>query len=129
MNGMNNVTGNPHMVPFGLMPAADQINHMNDQNQLSRQSSMNRLEDTNGEERRNVPAPVMSASSQQQQQYNGNVPTSMSTNINPQLANYNMSQSQNGVPMFNGGSNHNQQSGLDWQTMFTQQGDRNQNRA
>lgn len=122
MNGMNNVTGNPHMVPFGLIPAADQINHMNDQNQLSRQSSMNRLEDTNGEERRNVPAPVMSASSQQQQQYNGNVPTSMSTNINPQLANYNMSQNQNGVPMFNGGSNHNQQSGLDWQTMFTQQG-------
>lgn len=122
MNGMNNVTGNPHMVPFGLIPAADQINHMNDQNQLSRQSSMNRLEDTNGEERRNVPAPVMTASSQQQQQYNGNVPTSMSTNINPQLANYNMSQNQNGVPMFNGGSNHNQQSGLDWQTMFTQQG-------
>lgn len=122
MNGMNNVTGNPHMVPFGLIPAAEQINHMNDQNQLSRQSSMNRLEDTNGEERRNVPAPVMTASSQQQQQYNGNVPTSMSTNINPQLANYNMSQNQNGVPMFNGGSNHNQQSGLDWQTMFTQQG-------
>jgi hypothetical protein len=122
MNGMNNVTGNPHMVPFGLIPAADQINHMNDQNQLSRQSSMNRLEETNGEERRNVPAPVMTASSQQQQQYNGNVPTSMSTNINPQLANYNMSQNQNGVPMFNGGSNHNQQSGLDWQTMFSQQG-------
>lgn len=108
------------MVPFGLIPAADQMqNHMsnpNDQNQLSRSSSMNRLEDAN-DDRRN--GPVMNSG---QQQYNGNVPTSMATNINPQLAGYQMQQSQNGVPMFNGGSNSNQQSGLDWQAMFQQQG-------
>lgn len=120
MNGMNNVQGNP-MVPFGLIPAADQMqSHMsnpNDQNQLSRSNSMNRLEDAN-DDRRN--GPVMAPSAQQQ--YNGNVPTSMATNINPQLAGYNMQQSQNGVPMFNGGSNSNQQSGLDWQAMFQQQG-------
>ncbi|ROW09637.1 hypothetical protein VMCG_02677 [Cytospora schulzeri] len=119
MNGMNNVQGNP-MVPFGLIPAADQMqSHMsnpNDQNQLSRSSSMNRLEDAN-DDRRN--GPVMTSG---QQQYNGNVPTSMATNINPQLAGYQMQQSQNGVPMFNGGSNSNQQSGLDWQAMFQQQG-------
>jgi hypothetical protein len=47
---------------------------------------------------------AVNGSSLQQQQYNGNLPTSMSTNINPQLANYNMSQNQNGVPMFNGQS-------------------------
>lgn len=108
------------MVPFGLIPAADQMQgHMsnpNDQSQLSRSSSMNRLEDAN-DDRRNG-----SVMNQGQQQYNGNVPTSMATNINPQLAGYQMQQSQNGVPMFNGGQNQNQQSGLDWQAMFQQGG-------
>lgn len=111
LNGMSNVH-NPSMVPFGLIPA-DQM-HMssnpNDQAQhLSRSSS-------NSEERRSGPAPILNPSTQQQ--YNG-VPTSMAQQMAPQMANYNMSQNQNGVPMFNGGSNgQQQQSGLDWQAMF-----------
>lgn len=118
---MNNVQ-NPGLVPFGLIPAAD-MNHMssnpNDQAQLSRSSSMNRLDDGNNDDRRSVPAPVMANSNQQQ--YNGNVPTSMSSQMAPQLANYNMQQNQNGVPaMFNGGSNSTQQP-VDWQAMFSQQ--------
>lgn len=103
---MNNVH-NPNMVPFGLM-ATGHMSNPNDQAQLSRSSS-------NSEERGSVPAPV-------QQQYSS-VPTSMAQQMNPQLANYSMSQNQNGVPMFNGGSNgQQQQSGLDWQAMFNQQG-------
>lgn len=104
---MNNVH-NPNLVPFGLMPGGHMSSNPNDQaQQLSRSSS-------NSEERGNVPAPV-------QQQYNS-VPTSMAQQMNPQLANYSMSQNQNGVPMFNGGSNGNQQqSGLDWQAMFSSQ--------
>ncbi|PSS02123.1 hypothetical protein BD289DRAFT_458213 [Coniella lustricola] len=111
MNGMNNVH-NPSMVPFGLIPA-DQM-HMssnpNDQAQhLSRSSS-------NSEERRNGPAPILNPSSQQQ--YNG-VPTSMAQQMAPQMANYSMPQNQNGVPMFNGQPNgQQQQSNLDWQAMF-----------
>lgn len=104
---MNNVH-NPNLVPFGLMAGGHMSSNPNDQaQQLSRSSS-------NSEERGNVPAPV-------QQQYNS-VPTSMAQQMNPQLANYSMSQNQNGVPMFNGGSNGNQQqSGLDWQAMFSSQ--------
>lgn len=111
MSGMNNVH-NPSMVPFGLIPA-DQL-HMssnpNDQAQhLSRSSS-------NSEERRNGPAPILNPSSQQQ--YNG-VPTSMAQQMAPQMANYSMPQNQNGVPMFNGQANgQQQQSNLDWQAMF-----------
>lgn len=118
---MNNVQ-NPGLVPFGLIPAAD-MNHMssnpNDQQaQLSRSSSMNRLDDGNNDDRRSVPAPVMASN---QQQYNGSVPTSMPTQMAPQMAPYNMQQNQNGVPnMFNGGSNSNQQP-VDWQAMFNQQ--------
>lgn len=103
---MNNVH-NPNLVSFGLMGAHMSSNPNDQAQQLSRSSS-------NSEERGNVPAPV-------QQQYNS-VPTSMAQQMNPQLANYSMSQNQNGVPMFNAGSNGNQQqSGLDWQAMFSSQ--------
>lgn len=103
---MNNVH-NPNLVPFGLMTGGHMSNPNDQAQQLSRSSS-------NSEERGNVPAPV-------QQQYNS-VPTSMAQQMNPQLANYSMSQNQNGVPMFNGGSNGSQQqSGLDWQAMFSSQ--------
>lgn len=108
---MNNVH-NPNMVPFGLIPNHMGSNHNDQAQQLSRSSS-------NSEERGSVPAPSMNPSNQQQY----SVPTSMATQMAPQLANYSMSQNQNGVPMFNGGSNGNQQqSGLDWQAMFSQQG-------
>lgn len=121
MNGMHNMH-NPNMVPFGLVPAADQM-HManpNDQAQQLSRSSSNSADD-----RRSVPAQVMNPSNQQQY---SSIPTSMAQQMAPQMANYSMSQNQNGVPMFNGGSNgqqqqqQQQQSGLDWQAMFSQQG-------
>lgn len=121
MNGMHNMH-NPNMVPFGLVPAADQM-HManpNDQAQQLSRSSSNSADD-----RRSVPAQVMNQSTQQQY---SSIPTSMAQQMAPQMANYSMSQNQNGVPMFNGGSNgqqqqqQQQQSGLDWQAMFSQQG-------
>lgn len=121
MNGMHNMH-NPNMVPFGLVPAADQM-HManpNDQAQQLSRSSSNSADD-----RRSVPAQVMNQSTQQQY---SSIPTSMAQQMAPQMANYGMSQNQNGVPMFNGGSNgqqqqqQQQQSGLDWQAMFSQQG-------
>ncbi|KAJ4414621.1 hypothetical protein N0V82_007804 [Gnomoniopsis sp. IMI 355080] len=122
MNGMHNMH-NPNMVPFGLVPAADQM-HMANPNdhqaqQLSRSSS------NSADDRRSVPAQVMNQSNQQQY---SSIPTSMAQQMAPQMANYSMSQNQNGVPMFNGGSNgqqqqqQQQQSGLDWQAMFSQQG-------
>ncbi|KAJ9131580.1 C2H2 transcription factor [Pleurostoma richardsiae] len=118
MNGMNGMPTEGMVHPFGLIPAPDGMNNMaNDQNQLSRSSSMNRMEDANGQDRRNVAGSVMGAS----QPYNGNVPNSMAANINPQLANYNMPANQNGMQMFSG-SNSNQQSGLDWSQMFSQGG-------
>lgn len=121
MNGMHSMH-NPNMVPFGLVPAGDQM-HManpNDQAQQLSRSSSNSADD-----RRSVPAQVMNQSTQQQY---SSIPTSMAQQMAPQMANYSMSQNQNGVPMFNGGSNgqqqqqQQQQSGLDWQAMFSQQG-------
>lgn len=133
MNGMNNVPGDGMVHPFGLIPAPDGINNMsNDQAQLSRSSSMNRLEDANNQDRRSVAGSVMGASTRGgsfDQTYNGNVSASMAANINPQLANYNMPPNQNGMPMF-GGQNSNQQFSGDWSQMFSQgDADRNQTRA
>ncbi|KAL1883797.1 hypothetical protein VTK73DRAFT_8333 [Phialemonium thermophilum] len=120
MNGMGNMPAADGMVPFGLIPASDGMNNIaNDQSQLSRSSSMNRLDDAN-RDRRNMPGSVMGQPARGttfEQPYNGDVPNNMSANINPQLANYNMPSAQNGMPMF-GGANSTQQSNLDWSQMF-----------
>ena len=115
MNGMGNMSGDVGMVPFNLIPAPDAMNNIaNDQPQLSRSSSMNRLEDAN-RDRRNMTDPVMGTSTHQP--YSGDVSGNMSANINPQLANYSIPPPQNGMPMF-GGASSNQQSNLDWSQMF-----------
>jgi hypothetical protein len=104
------------MVPFGLIPAPDGMNSIaNDQNQISRSSSINRIDDAN-RDRRSMTGSVMGGSTRPgsyEQSYNGDV----SNNINPQLANYSMPPAQNGMPMF-GGQNATQQSNLDWAQMF-----------
>lgn len=118
MNGMGNMPADG-MVPFGLIPASDGMNNIaNDQTQLSRSSSMNRLDDAN-RDRRNMNDSVMGASTRPnyEQPYNGDVSNNMSANINPQLANYSIPPPQNGLPMF-GGTNSTQQSNLDWSQMF-----------
>ncbi|KAI1081738.1 fungal-specific transcription factor domain-containing protein [Whalleya microplaca] len=112
MNGMNNMPGDGVVHPFGMVQIQDGMGNMaNDQNQLSRSSSMSRMEDNGNRDRRSMTGG-----------YNGDVSNSMSSNINPQLANFNMPPNQNGMPMY-GASGSGQQSGsLDWAQMFQQTG-------
>lgn len=131
INGMGNMPADG-MVPFGLMPASDGMNNIaNDQSQLSRSSSMNRLDDAN-RDRRSMPNSVMGGASTRgnsyDQSYNGDVSNNISSNINPQLANYSMPPTQNGLPMF-GGASSTPQSMPDWAQMFQADADRNQTRA
>lgn len=110
MNGMNNMSGEGVVHPFGMVQIPESMGNMaNDQNQLSRSSSMSH--DNSNRDRRNMPGG-----------YNGDVSSSMSSNINPQLANFNMPPNQNGMPMYGA-------SGSDWTQMFPPDSDRNQNRA
>ncbi|ORY63149.1 fungal-specific transcription factor domain-containing protein [Pseudomassariella vexata] len=112
MNGMNNMQGDNVVHPFGMVQMNDGMQNMaNDQNQLSRSSSMSRMEDANNRDRRSMTGG--------NSVYNGDMQSTMASNINPQLANYSMSQNQNGMPMF-GGSNPGQQD-LNW-NMFQQTG-------
>jgi hypothetical protein len=121
LNGLNNMPGDGMVHPFGMVPVPEGLNNMgNNQDQLSRSGSMNRLDNGNNGDRRGMPGPVMGGS----QPY-GSDPGSMN---NQQMPNYNMPSGQNGMPMY-GGSNANQQSGLDWSQMFQADADRNQNRA
>ncbi|CAJ2513802.1 Uu.00g019210.m01.CDS01 [Anthostomella pinea] len=109
MNGMSSMPGDPVVHPFGMVQIQDGLGNMaNDQNQLSRSSSMSRM-DENNRDRRSMTGG-----------YSGDVPNSMSSNINPQLANFNMPPNQNGMMYQPSGSA--QQSGLDWSQMFQQPG-------
>lgn len=110
MNGMNNMPGEGVVHPFGMVQISESMGNMaNDQNQLSRSSSMSH--DNNSRDRRNMTGG-----------YSGDVPSSMSSSINPQLSNFNMPPNQNGMPMYGA-------SGSDWTQMFPPDSDRNQNRA
>lgn len=106
LNGLNSMPGDgmvPH--PFTMVPVNDGMNNMGgDQNHLSRSSSHG------GPQDRNNMAPSMGAP----QPYGANVSNSMN---NQQMPSYSMPPGQNGMPIY-GGSNGNQQSGLDWSQMF-----------
>lgn len=117
MNGMGNMPADGMVHPFGLIPASDGMSNVaNDQSQLSRSSSMNRITDDANRDRRSMTASVMGTSTRPssfEQTYNGNeVGNNMTANINPQLANYSMPQNQNGMPMFTGSGS------TDWSQMF-----------
>lgn len=108
LNGLNNMPGDGMVHPFGMVPVSDGMNMSGDQNQLSRSSSMNRMENGGNQDRRNMPA--MGAS----QPYGSDVANSMH---NQQMPGYSMPPGQNGMPMY-AASNPSQQSGLDWSQMF-----------
>ncbi|KAK7431440.1 hypothetical protein QQZ08_001930 [Neonectria magnoliae] len=109
LNGLSNIPGDNMVHPFGMVPVQDGMNNMaGDQNHLSRSSSIGRLDNGNNGDRRNMP--VMGGS----QPYGNDVSSSMQQQ---QLPGYSMPPGQNGMPMY-GGSNQNQQSGLDWSQMF-----------
>ncbi|ODA76329.1 hypothetical protein RJ55_08174 [Drechmeria coniospora] len=107
LNGLNNMPPADGMVhPFGMVPVSDGMNSMaGDQSHLSRSNSMQRLENGAAQDRRSMPGMGNS------QPY-GNDGIS-----NQQMPQYSMPPGQNGMPMY-GGSNPNQQSGLDWSQMF-----------
>ncbi|KAH9908696.1 hypothetical protein F4778DRAFT_768512 [Xylariomycetidae sp. FL2044] len=110
MNGMNSMPGDG-VHPFGMVQIQDGIGNMaNDQNQLSRSSSMSRMDDSANRDRRSMTGG-----------YSGDVTNSMASNINPQLANFNLPPNQNGMPMY-GAQGSNQPSNLDWSQMFQQPG-------
>lgn len=111
LNGLGNMPGDGMVHPFGMVQVQDGINNMGgDQSQLSRSSSMGRLDNGGNADRRNMAGPVMGAS----QPYGSDVSSSMS---NQQMPTYSMPPGQNGMPMY-GGSNGNQQSSMDWAQMF-----------
>ncbi|KAI1379407.1 hypothetical protein F4677DRAFT_453036 [Hypoxylon crocopeplum] len=112
MNGMTNMPGDNVVHPFGMVQIQDGMGNMaNDQNQLSRSSSMSRMDDNSNRDRRSMTGG-----------YNGDVSNSMSSNINPQLANFNMPPNQNGMPMYGASGSTQQSASLDWAQMFPQSG-------
>ena len=117
LNGMGNISGDGIVHPFGMMPVSDGMGNMpNDQSQLSRSSSLTRLDNGGNPDRRSMAGSVMGASSRggsYEQTYSGDVSSSM----NQPMQSYNMPSNQNGIPMY-GASNPNQQSGLEWAQMF-----------
>ncbi|ERT02615.1 hypothetical protein HMPREF1624_00916 [Sporothrix schenckii ATCC 58251] len=140
INGMGNVQGDGMVHPFGLIPApADglQNNMPNDQSaQISRSNSMSRIDPATTDPNQRTAAPTAQrgvtngaptpANGQNGQGYDQSAAYN-GAGMNPQLANYNMNASQNGMPMF-AGQNPNPQSGLDWSSMFQADAERNQPR-
>lgn len=110
LNGMGNMPGEPMVHPFGLVQTSEGLSNIaNDQAQLSRSSSIQRLDDAN-RDRRSMNGSVLGGSTRGgsfDQPYNGNDVS----NLNPQINGYNVAQTQNGMPMF-GGANS------DWTQMF-----------
>lgn len=109
LNGLNSMAQDGMSHPFGMVPVQDGMNNMShDQNQMSRSSSIGRLDNGNGPDRRAM-APNMSAP----QPYGDNGVSGQ------HMPSYSMPPGQNGMPMY-GGQQSNQQSGLDWSQMFQQ---------
>ncbi|EXK32213.1 hypothetical protein FOXG_19826 [Fusarium oxysporum f. sp. lycopersici 4287] len=109
LNGLSNLPADNMVHPFGMVPVSDGMNNMaQDQSQLSRSSSLGRLDNGNNADRRNMNGQVMGASQ----------PYGADPNMNQQqMTGYSMPPAQNGLPMY-GGSNTNPPSGLDWSQMF-----------
>jgi hypothetical protein len=95
MNGMNGVPTDPGLHQFGLIADGRGGSNQNDdqlsQDQLSRANSIKRMGSNDGRDRRSMTGPTPSGSSRASfdQNYNGDIPTSMGS-MNPQLAAYNM---------------------------------------
>jgi hypothetical protein len=111
LNGLSNLSNDSMVHPFGMVPVADGVNNLNgDQTQLSRSSSMGRMDNGASADRRNMNGSVMGGS---QQPY----PTDPISQQH--MPNYSMPPGQNGMPMY-GAPNGNQPNGLDWSQMFQQ---------
>ncbi|KAI1839687.1 hypothetical protein JX266_014101 [Neoarthrinium moseri] len=108
INGMNSMQGNgvqgDNVVrAFGMASMSDGMPNMSNGQSHPSRSSISRMDDNNRDRR---------SMSDGGSVFGNDVQSSLASNINPQLANYNMPQSQNGMQIFSG-SNSNQQN-LDW---------------
>lgn len=109
MGQMNNMPTDGMVHPFGMVPVQDGMNGMPDQHQLSRSSSMGRMDNPANNDRRGMAPPVMGGN----QPYGGDV---NSMNGQP-MHGYNVPPGQNGMPMY-GAPPNAPQSSLDWAQMF-----------
>ncbi|KAM3563487.1 hypothetical protein MY1884_000694 [Beauveria asiatica] len=114
MNQMNGMPGDGMVHPFGMVPVQDGMNGMpgdqhQQQHQLSRSSSMGRMDNPANGDRRGMAPPVMGGS----QPYGGDVNPMNGQNMHG----YNVPPGQSGMPMY-GASNQPPQSSLDWAQMF-----------
>ncbi|SPO05948.1 related to regulatory protein amdA [Cephalotrichum gorgonifer] len=117
--GLGNLQGDGMSHGYPMVPVPEGLpNLANDQGQMQqRPNSVNRMESNGSQDRQGGPGSVMGPAPGRpgfEQQYSGNVPGSMQTQ--QQMQNYNMPTNQNGMPMYQGGSNSNQQ--VDWSQVF-----------
>jgi hypothetical protein len=106
--------GMPHGYP--MVPGPDGLpNLASDQGQMQRPNSVNRIDAQGGQDRQGVPQAVMTSAPGRPgfEQYGNNVPGAMP---NQQMQGYSMPTNQNGMPMYPGGTNSNQQ--VDWSQVF-----------
>lgn len=111
--GLGNLQGDGMSHGYPMVPVPDGLpNLANDQGHMQRPSSVNRIENQGGQDRQ----PVMGSTPGRpgfEQQYGNNVSGSMPSQ---QMQSYSMPPNQNGMPMYPGGSNSNQQ--VDWSQVF-----------
>lgn len=107
MNGMNGMPNDGAMHPFGISPDGripDAGSNLTDeqaaQDHLSRSNSLKRLSSGGGRDRRSMTGPGPNGSSRASfdQNYSGEIPSTMSSGMNPQLAAYSMPNGHNGAP-------------------------------
>lgn len=124
--GLGNMPGDGMSHGYPMVPVPDGLpNLANDQGQMQR-SNMSRIENNGAQDRQGLGGPVMGSAPGRgyEQHYASNVAGSMA---NQQMQGYNMPPGQNGMPMYAGGSNSNQQ--VDWSQVFPTDADSGQART
>lgn len=116
--GLGNLQGDGMSHGYPMVPVPDGLpNLANDQGHMQRPNSVNRIDNPGAQDNRpGVPGPVMGSAHGRpgfEQQYGSSVSGPMQ---GQQIQSYNMPPGQNGMPMYPGGSNSNQQ--VDWSQVF-----------
>ena len=111
--GLGNLQGDGMSHGYPMVPVPDGLpNLANDQSHMQRPNSVNRIDNQGPQDRQ----PVMGSAPGRpgfEQQYGSSVSGSMPPQ---QMQSYSMPPTQNGMPMYQGGSNTNQQ--VDWSQVF-----------
>jgi Fungal specific transcription factor domain len=109
INGMSNLSSDPIVHPFGVIPdildrrdpnaTASLTDEQAAQDHLSRSNSLKRMSTGGGRDRRSLTGPGPAGSSRtsfDQQSFSGDVPTTMTSTMNPQLTTFGMPNGHNG---------------------------------